>query len=114
MASVLSHVIDGQERPITFISRSLADSEKKYSQLDRKALAIYWSIKKLHEYLFGFKFKLITDNKPLSAIFLPRKEVPHTSAARLLHYAIFLRAYNYEVVHENAKEHTNVDYSHKH
>jgi hypothetical protein len=46
-----------------FVSRSLTDSERNYSQLDREALAIYWTIKKLYMYLYGQKFTLVTNNK---------------------------------------------------
>ncbi len=37
---VLSHIIDGEERPIAFGSRTMTSSEKNYSQLEREALAI--------------------------------------------------------------------------
>jgi len=31
---------DGTERPIAFVSRTLAQAESRYSQLDKEALAI--------------------------------------------------------------------------
>ncbi|GBP97203.1 hypothetical protein EVAR_67628_1 [Eumeta japonica] len=36
IAVVLLHEIEGEEHPITFISRSLTKSEQNYNQLDRK------------------------------------------------------------------------------
>ena len=41
------------------------------SQIERKALGCVWAIKRLHNYLFGIKFTLLTDNKPLSKMFDP-------------------------------------------
>jgi hypothetical protein len=110
ISGVLSHIINGEEKPVTFISRSLSASEQNYSQIDREALAIYWAIKKLHGYLYGYKFRLITDNKPLVAIFAPNKEIPIASAARLQRYAVFLKGYNYVVEHRSADAHQNADY----
>ena len=37
---VLSHLIDGVERPIAFYSRTLKPAEKNYSVLDKEALAV--------------------------------------------------------------------------
>jgi hypothetical protein len=61
LGAVLSQNDDaGQERPIVFLSRSLTDAEKNYSITELECLAIVWSVKKLHVYLDGSKFNLIT------------------------------------------------------
>lgn len=44
IAGALSHIIDNQERPIAFASRSLTAAEQNYNQLDREALAIVFSV----------------------------------------------------------------------
>lgn len=62
IAGVLSHIIEGVERPISFASRALTNAEMNYSQLDREALAIIFAVDKFFMYLYGRKFKLITDN----------------------------------------------------
>ena len=42
VGAVLSHKMDDeQDKPIAFISRSLAPAEKKYSQLDKEALQLF-------------------------------------------------------------------------
>ena len=68
IGAVLSHRVDGVERPVCFISRSLSVAEKGYSQLDREALAIIFAIKKFHQYLYGRMFTIHTDHKPLQHI----------------------------------------------
>lgn len=70
IAGVLSNIVDGQERPIAFASRSLTSAEQNYSQLDREALAIIFSVDHFYYYLFDKHFELLTDNQPLSRFFI--------------------------------------------
>ena len=53
---------------VAYISRSLSDVERRYSQTEREALAIVWAIERLHIYLYGGHFTLITDCKPVELI----------------------------------------------
>ena len=46
IGAVVSHKMEnGRDKPIAFASRSLAPAEKKYSQLDKEALAIIFGVK---------------------------------------------------------------------
>ncbi|XP_054284384.1 uncharacterized protein K02A2.6-like [Macrosteles quadrilineatus] len=108
---VLSHRYkDGTERPISFASRSLTASEKKYSQIDKEALAIYWGLKKFYHYCYGRKFILVTDHKPLVSIFDPYRTLPTMTATRIFNYAHFLSGFDYTIEYRNTKSHGNADY----
>ncbi|XP_065225166.1 uncharacterized protein K02A2.6-like [Planococcus citri] len=114
LGAVLSHRFAEGERPIAFVSRTLTETESRYSQLDKEALAIYWGMKKFFNYLYGRPFTLITDCKPLLSIFAPSAAKPALSANRLLHYALFLQGFNYKVIYRRSSEHINADFASRH
>lgn len=61
-------------RVISYASRSLSDVERRYSQTERDALGLVWACERFNAYVFGVEFDLITDNKPLEAIYGPRSK----------------------------------------
>ena len=61
---------------VAYSSRALTDVKRRYSQTEREALAIVWAVKRLHLYLYGSHFKLITDCKPVQLIFSNPKSKP--------------------------------------
>ena len=109
IGAVLSHIMpNGEERPIEFISRTLSPAERNYAQIDKEALAIVWSIKRLHIYLYMRKFTLVTDHRALVRIF-GNKPLPEMTAGRITRWAIFLMNYQYDIQYRNTREHLNAD-----
>ena len=107
VGAVISHLMpDDTECPIAYGSRTLTKAEKNYAQIDKEAAAIIYGIKKFHPYIYGRKFTLITDHKPLTTIFSPKSSLP---AARLQRWAIILSAYQYEVEFRATDKHANAD-----
>ncbi|GFQ96643.1 uncharacterized protein K02A2.6 [Trichonephila clavata] len=98
------------ERPIAFASRTLSGSEKKYSQIDKEALSIVWAVKKFYLYLKGRRFTLITDHKPLVAIFGSKRGLPVLPSTRLLHYALILQSFEFDIIFRKTIEHGNADF----
>lgn len=89
---------DGRgERPVAYVSRTLNDAEKNYSQIHKEALAIIFCVQKYHQYLYGRKFQLRTDHKPLVSIFGPHKGIPTMVASRMQRWAIILSAYTFDI-----------------
>ena len=58
--------------PITFASKSLTGAECRYSNIKREALGILHGLEKFHHYCFAREVLIITDHKPLVAIFKKR------------------------------------------
>ncbi|MBM6549447.1 RNase H-like domain-containing protein, partial [Streptococcus dysgalactiae] len=56
-------VLEQDGCPIVCISRLLNTAEKGYSQTQKEALAVYWAVRRLHKYLFGLRFTIVTDHQ---------------------------------------------------
>ena len=111
VGAVLSHIMpDGSDRPIAFSSRTLTKSEQNYAQLEKEALSIIFGVKKFHKYIYGRKFSLLTDHKPLTTIIGPRKGDPTLAALRLQRWALILMAYDYDITYRRSEEHSNADF----
>ena len=110
IGSVISHVMeDGSERPIAFASRTLQPSERNYAQVEKEALSLVFGVCKFHSYLYGRKFTLITDHKPLTTILGPKTGVPPIAAAQLQRWALKLSAYMYDIEFRSTNKHANAD-----
>lgn len=110
LGAVISHVMEnGEERPIAYASRTLAPSERNYAQIEKEALALIFGVKKFHKYLYGRRFILVTDHKPLTRILGPKQGVPTLAAARMQRWALILAAYQYDIEYRKSAEHGNAD-----
>ncbi|UYV65143.1 K02A2.6-like, partial [Cordylochernes scorpioides] len=109
VGAVLSHIIEGQERPIMFASRTLSVAEQNYSQIEKEALAIIYGVTKFHQFIYGRKFILITDHKPLVTILGSRSGIPTLSTSRLQRWALILSAYTYDIKFRRTQDHGNAD-----
>lgn len=83
IAAILLHVVNNQERPTAFASRSLTPAEQNYSQLDREVLAIVFGTHHFFTYLYEIHFKLITDNQLLTRIFHQNGKLPAIDSSEI-------------------------------
>ena len=97
IGAVLSHEMeDGSERPVKYASRTLNSAEKNYARIEREGLAIVFAVKRVTLYLYGRKFKLVTDHQPLTCIFGPKSGIPPLAAARLQRWALLFSGCDYD------------------
>nr|CAI5833063.1 unnamed protein product [Callosobruchus analis] len=110
VGAVLSHIIEGDEKPVVFASSTLSSTEQKCSNREREALlALIFAVKKFNKYLYGRKFTLITDHQPLQFIFSKNKNIPTSAAARITRWAIILSGYQYDIQYKKGNSICNAD-----
>ncbi len=110
IGAVLSHKYsNSQEKPIAFASRSLGAAERNYSQLEKEGLAIVFAVKKFHQYLYGRRFTITSDHKPLQHIFKETSAIPQMASARIQRWALLLGGYDYSISYKPGREHANAD-----
>ena len=104
VGAVLSQGPIGKDLPIAFASRTLCPAETKYSVIERELLAIVWSVKHFRPYLYGRKFKLVTDHRPLTWLFSIKDP-----GSRLARWRLKLEEYDYEIQYKPGKINKNAD-----
>ena len=102
LSAIISQHTPGKEdrKIVAYISRSLSDVERRYSQTEREALAIVWAMEKLYLYLHGGKFTLITDCKPIEMILNPASKPP----ARIERWYLRLQDFDFSVQYVKGNE----------
>ena len=65
--------------------------------------------KKVHQFLYGRTFTLLTDHKPLTSIFGPKCGIPPLAGARMQRWALLLLAYSYTTCFRPTQAHGNAD-----
>lgn len=104
VGSVLSQGETPNDLPIAYASRILNKSEVNYSTTEKELLAIVWSVKHFRPYLYGRKFRIITDHKPLT--WLMNVKDP---GSRLVRWRLLLEEYDYEIIYKQGKLNQNAD-----
>ncbi|XP_055620700.1 uncharacterized protein K02A2.6-like isoform X2 [Toxorhynchites rutilus septentrionalis] len=109
LGGVLAHECNEIEKPICFTSFSLNSAQKRYPILHLEALALVCTIKKFHKFLFGQKFKVYTDHKPLVGIF-GKSGSNSLFVTRLQRYIMELSIYDFEIAYRASKHMGNADF----
>lgn len=99
VGGVLSQIQeDGSDRPIGYFSKKLKPPESRYSTTDREALAIILTCRHFHHYLWGTKFTIYTDHRPLTSIFKKK-----TKSQRVQRWTWEMKEYSFEIRYVKGK-----------
>ena len=103
ISAILSQKDDpsNDSHTIAYASRALTQVEQRYSQAEKEALSIVWTVEHIHLYLYGCSFALITDHKPLEVIYGNASSKP---SARIERWVLRLQPYNFSVVCKPGKD----------
>ena len=104
ISAILSQGEIGKDRPIAYASRTLNKAECNYSVTEKECLAIVFGTKTFRPYLFGHRFKIVTDHKPLNWLFNCKDP-----GSRLVRWRLKLEEYDYEIQYKKGKINCNAD-----
>lgn len=104
IGAVLSQGSVGKDRPVAYASRTLTKSEQNYSTIEKELLAIVWACKYFRPYLFGQKFTLYTDHKPLTYVISLKN--PN---GRLIRWRLTLEEFSYEIKYREGRQNVVAD-----
>ena len=95
-------------RPVIYASRSLSETEQRYTHVEKEALAVTWACEKFQDFLVGLpQFCIETDHKPLLAL-LKTKQLDELTS-RIQRFRMRLMCFSYEIVHTAGKNLMTVD-----
>ncbi|KAK7889395.1 hypothetical protein WMY93_024955 [Mugilogobius chulae] len=98
---------DGTEKPVAFASRTLTNAERKYSTVEKEALACVWATEKWRTYLWGRRFTLRTDHQALTTL-LSTKGMGR-AGMRIARWSARLLCFDYSVVYRPGSQNYTAD-----
>jgi len=104
IGGILSQGTIGSDLPISYVSRTLNKAEMNYNTTEKELLAIIWTVKQFRHYIYGRKFNIITDHKPLLWLFGIKDP-----GARLTRWRPLLEEYDYTIIYKPGVQNTNAD-----
>jgi len=112
ISAIFSQKATGKDdrKIVSYVSRTLSDVERPYSQTEKEALAIIWAIEGFHIYLYGAKFTFFTDCKPIQMILCNPSSRP---SARMERWYLRLQPYDFDVFYKKGNE-SPADYLSRH
>ena len=88
-------------KPVAYASRSMTETEMRYAQIEKEALATTWACERFSTYILGMKFAIETDHKPLVPL-LGSKHL-NNLPPRILRFRLRLARFDYMITHVPGK-----------
>jgi hypothetical protein len=102
--AALSQCIDGQERVLSYYSKTFSPTQRNYCVTRRELLAVVMAVSHFRPYLYGQKFRLRTDHASL--VWLYRLKEPSHQISRWLET---LAEFDFNIEHRKGEKHGNAD-----
>lgn len=100
----LAQLHDGVEMPIAYFSKAFKKGELNRPPIEKEMMAIYFAINHFRPYLFGRKFLLKTDHKPL--VHMWSMKDPNSKVVRM---RLELNEYDFDIVYIPGKDNVEAD-----
>ena len=79
--------------PVAYASKKLSPAQAPYSTIERECLAVVWALEKLYLYLYGRRFVLQTDHRPLTYL-----KSAKLNNSRLMRWALRMQPFDFTIV----------------
>lgn len=84
-------------------------AKKNYAQINKKALAIMFGLRKFHRFIWGLPVTILTDHKSLLGLMQQGKDMLETLSPGMLRWTLILGSYNYMLNYRPGKWNANAD-----
>jgi len=101
VGAVLLQHSNQQWKPVAYASRKLSDTEKRYAQIEKEALALTWACEKFSPYIMGKTIDIETDHKPLVPL-MSSKDLD-AMPPRILRFRLRMMRYSFNICHVPGK-----------
>lgn len=105
LGAVLSQGTVGSDKPIAYASRTLNESEKNYSTIMKELLSLTWATQYFRPYLFGRRFIIYTDHRPLKWLFSLKEH----QNSMFIRWRTKLQDYDFDIEYKKGKLNLNAD-----
>lgn len=102
-AALVQEDENGTPRIISFASKSLTPTEKRYAQTQREALAVVWAAEHFWYFLVGRRFTIRTDAQGIHFIFKRDRSDTKRVMSRADGWALRLSAYDFDIEYVKGK-----------
>lgn len=85
--------------PIAFASKPFTSGEKNKATIEKELTALYWAVNKFRSYIYGYKFRIRTDHKPLVYLFSMKDP-----SSKLTWMRLDLEEHNFEIGYIKGEE----------
>ena len=106
IGAVLEQKVGNDLQPLSFFTKKLSDTEKRYSTYDRELLAIYTAIKHFRDFIESREFSVHTDHKPLIFAF---SQKPEKASPRQLRQLNFIGQFTTNFIHIKGSDNVVAD-----
>ncbi|RLU19986.1 hypothetical protein DMN91_008545 [Ooceraea biroi] len=109
--ALLQRAPDGKVKAVFHMSKALTETQQKYSQIEKEALALITAVERFRKFAYGRHFVLQTDHRPLLALFRTSntKGLDTRTANRSKRWALRLIGYDFEIEYVNTEKFGQAD-----
>lgn len=97
-------LLNSNDKPVAYASRALNKAEKNYCVIEKELLGVVWAVKHFRPYLFGRKFHIYTDHRPLVYLF-----GMNNPSSRLTKFRLVLEEYDFTINYIRGSENVTAD-----